>query len=83
MPASEKNCYDSSSVLILLMISPLVEDFRYLADTTAAEQVLNRTYQPPDGTDCYTKLLLDQLYISWEVTKMVPILAVILTDEPQ
>ncbi len=63
------------------MISPLVDDFGYLADTPAAEQVLNGTYQPPDGTDYYAKLLLDQLYIPWEVTKMVPISVSITTEE--
>jgi hypothetical protein len=63
------------------MISPLVDDFGYLADTPAAEQVLNGTYQTPDGTDYYAKLLLDQLYIPWEVTKMAPISLEISTDE--
>jgi hypothetical protein len=64
------------------MISPLVDDFGYLADTApAAEQVLNGTYQLPDGTDYYAKLLLDQLYIPWEVTKMVPISVAITTEE--
>ena len=63
------------------MISPLLDDFGYLADTAAADQVLNGTYQPPDGTDQYAKLLLDQLYIPWEVTKMVPISVDISTKE--
>jgi hypothetical protein len=63
------------------MISPLVDDFGYLADTPAAAQVLNGTYQPPDGTDYYARLLLDQLYIPWEVTKMVPISVAITTEE--
>jgi hypothetical protein len=44
------------------MISPLVDDFGYLADTVAGEQVQNGTYQPPDGTDlmsvCTSLLLL-------------------------
>jgi hypothetical protein len=63
------------------MISPLVDDFGYLADTPAADQVLNGTYQPPDGTDYYARLLLNQLYIPWEVTRMAPISLEILTEE--
>ena len=65
------------------MTEPLVNDFGYLTDTAAADQVLNGTYQPPDGTDYYARLLLDQLYIPWEVTKMVPISLEISTEEHQ
>ena len=63
------------------MTSPLVDDFGYLADTVAAEQVLQGCYQVPVGTDRYARLLLDQLYIPWEVTEMVPISVEISTEE--
>ena len=65
------------------MTEPLVNNFGYLADTAAADQVLNGTYQQPDGTDYYAQLLLDQLYIPWEVTKMVPISLEISTEAHQ
>jgi hypothetical protein len=38
--------------------SPLLEDFGYLADTEAAQAVLDGTYDPPAGIDPYAKLLL-------------------------
>jgi hypothetical protein len=63
------------------MTSPLVDDFGYLADTVAAGQVLQGCYQVPDGTKPYTRLLLDQLYVPWEVTKMTPISLEIPTNE--
>lgn len=44
------------------MTPPLVHDFGYLAETDSAEQVLNRCYEIPDGTDKYAAMLLDQLY---------------------
>ena len=37
---------------------PLLDDFGYLADTPATDQVLNGTYEAPPGTDSYTKELL-------------------------
>ncbi len=63
------------------MQPPLVNDFGYLAETEAAEQVLRRCYELPDGTDYYAGLLIDQLYCPWEVTQTIPITAEITTAE--
>jgi hypothetical protein len=43
------------------MTWPLLLDFGYLANTDATEQVLQSTYQAPEGTDPYAALLLNQL----------------------
>ena len=37
-----------------LMTQPLVDQFEYLGNTHAAQQVLNGDYTPPPGTDAYT-----------------------------
>jgi endonuclease/exonuclease/phosphatase family metal-dependent hydrolase len=65
------------------MQPPLLEDFGYLADTVAADQVLRGCYQAPDGTDYYASLLLDQLYTPWEVSQLAPISVEISTEEHQ
>ena len=65
------------------MQPPLLDDFGYLADTIAADQVLQGCYQAPDGTDYYASLLLDQLYTPWEVSQLAPISVEISTEEHQ
>ena len=45
------------------MAYPLVKDLGYLADTPEADMILAGTYQPPDGTDRFTCLLLKELYM--------------------
>ena len=52
---NEQRFFQSSNTPF--MTSPLVDAFGYLIDTAAADQVLNGTYQPPDGTDYYACLL--------------------------
>jgi len=42
------------------MQEPLVSEFGYLADTAAAERVLDGTYQPPEDIDTYARLLLTE-----------------------
>ena len=71
----------SQSANTPFMQPPLVNDFGYLAETEAAEQVLRRCYELPDGTDYYAGLLIDQLYCPWEVTQTIPITAEITTAE--
>jgi hypothetical protein len=64
------------------MQPPLVNNFGYLAETEAAEQVLQRCSKLPDGTDYdYAGLLIDQVYCPWEVTVTVPINDEITTEE--
>jgi hypothetical protein len=53
----------SQSCNTSFMQPPLLDSFGYLANTVAADQVLQGCYQVPDGTDYYVSLLLDQLYI--------------------
>jgi hypothetical protein len=43
------------------MTSPLLKDFRYLANTDAADQVLKGTYKIPPNMNPYTALLFKQL----------------------
>jgi hypothetical protein len=43
------------------MMSPLVDDFGYLALGPAASAVLEGSYIPPPGTDEYARKLFDQL----------------------
>ncbi len=43
------------------MISPLLDDFGYLANTESADQVLQGTYVTPPNTDKYASLLLKEL----------------------
>jgi hypothetical protein len=50
--------YFSQSELTPPMQHPLLQDFGYLADTTAAKAVLNGTYEPPAGTDPYAIKIL-------------------------
>jgi hypothetical protein len=40
------------------MMEPLVDQLGYLADTTEAEEILQGTYQPPEGTNYYARLFL-------------------------
>ena len=44
-----------------VMSGQLLEDFGYLADTEAAEEVLAGTYDPPEDADEHTKALLSLL----------------------
>jgi hypothetical protein len=43
------------------MQEPMVSELGYLADTPAAQQILQGSYEPPDGTDKYMIELLVQL----------------------
>ena len=43
------------------MTEPLLTDLGYLADTQAAQMILDGTYQPPPGTDYYATLLINEL----------------------
>jgi hypothetical protein len=43
------------------MLSPLLDDLGYLADTDQAEDILHGTYVVPDGTDQYAAKLIAEL----------------------
>lgn len=43
------------------MTEPLLSELGFLADTPAAFEILQGTYQPPDGVDYYTTLFLREL----------------------
>ena len=43
------------------MQPPLQELIRFLADTQAADQILEGKFQPPEGTDIYTQKMLKEL----------------------
>jgi hypothetical protein len=40
------------------MMSPLLEELGYLADTEAAEEILAGTFEVPEGTCKYAKKLI-------------------------
>jgi hypothetical protein len=65
------------------MVSPLVDGFGYLANTTSGQQVLNGMDPTSDGPDYYARLLLDQFYIPAEVTKLESISVPISREEHQ
>jgi hypothetical protein len=46
------------------MTGPLVTDLGYLADTEAAQRILDGTYDIPEDLDPYAALLIQELWIS-------------------
>jgi hypothetical protein len=63
------------------MLPLLGNDFTYLAETEAADQVLRQCYEIPNGTDKDAALLIDQLYAPTIVQGADPISTNILTKE--
>ena len=51
---------------------PLKEEFGTLADTEAATAVLEGTYEPPETTDRFTKMLLEEMRIPTNVKRLKP-----------
>jgi hypothetical protein len=51
------------------MMSPLLEELGYLADTDAAEEILAGTFEVPEGTCKYAKKLIAELEMPESVRK--------------
>jgi hypothetical protein len=67
-----EDCF-SQSEDTSFMTSPLLEDFGYLANTKATDQVLQETYIIPPNTDKYAALLLKELQkIDSEKNPIIP-----------
>ena len=63
------------------MVEPLVSDLGYLADTDAAEIILNGTYEIPADLDPYAALLIHELRMPESLRRQPLIPSVVTTAD--
>ena len=55
------------------MMSPLLSDLGYLADTPAAQEIIDGRYHPPLGTDSYACEFIEVLAMSESIRAKGPV----------
>ena len=62
-------------------VEPLLSEIGLLADTEAAQEVLEGTWSPPEGTDIYTRLLLQEMKMPDVLRVATPMVSSISVDD--